>query len=396
LYINRNVTISQDIDVLKAGTYRFSMLAAAKKNATGAELGVYLVSDEEEITITQFDGTVTTLQRIVATFEIPSPGTWRLELRNVDTDVAGKCNLMDDIELYQLEGDLCGGEVEITEGATFELNSKANYGDTHFVLNGGTVWNVGADLSYGAEAISFLRLKNDSNFFVTNSVGFIGRTTGTGVVPSQSYVDLGGHKLTVSIAWAKYLYLNSAILSNGAVEIIHGGYFEVQNPTDARTVDFTVNGGLSIQKSLDVRDYNAVWNSSATTYNKGTADLNVHGTFRPSVSHNFFYGCTMQNGSVIDLSGRTGSFRAKSNFTSGSSELRFAAGATVTINLAGRNDLYKIANSDSPYVLTWSANPSNDVKFVPDSETSSKNFTLEYDEIGVKIVSNPGLAIRIR
>jgi hypothetical protein len=104
----------------------------------------------------------------------------------------------------------------------------------------------------------------------------------------------------------------------------------------------------------------------------------------------------MQNGSVIDLSGRTGSFRAKSNFTSGSSELRFAAGATVTINLAGRNDLYKIANSDSPYVLTWSANPSNDVKFVPDSETSSKNFTLEYDEIGVKIVSNPGLVIRIR
>lgn len=64
--------------------------------------------------------------------------------------------------------------------------------------------------------------------------------------------------------------------------------------------------------------------------------MKVYGTFKPSV-HNYFYGCTMQDGSMIDLSARTNALPCRSASTAGEglTDLSFADNATVYVKLGG-------------------------------------------------------------
>jgi hypothetical protein len=120
--------------------------------------------------------------------------------------------------------------------------------------------------------------------------------------------------------------------------------------------------------------------------------MKVFGAFRPS-SHNSFYGCTMQDGSTIDLANRTGEgllpFHLTCAMTGESANcqhksVKFAPKSTVAVDLS-KFTTKSIVNT---YVLTWDEMPSDDVKFEVDAITKSKGYTLLKDEDGLRFVAN--------
>ncbi|MBR6733783.1 MAG: hypothetical protein IKL96_05220 [Kiritimatiellae bacterium] len=270
------------------------------------------------------------------------------------------------------------GEIVVASNAVFDL--RANYAyRSWIVLNGGSLVNTKADMgntTWGGSGIG--RLTADSYLGVTNSVVF-----GDNNAAKGDTLDLGGHTLTAWIGTSgKYLYLRCAKIENGKIDIRPGGWLQVVNACVATNVDFKVNCALNIGNTLSVRDYEALWTSNNTEHNKGTAALNVYGTFRPNPSHDRFYGCTMQDGSTIDLSGRTGAFSTLSSFTTGSTSLKFASGATVKVKLSGRTDFDDLKAHDAPCFMTWPENlaPAADVKFEPDDDLRRRGFRVCRDD----------------
>ncbi|MBO7684306.1 MAG: hypothetical protein J6T51_06245 [Kiritimatiellae bacterium] len=286
------------------------------------------------------------------------------------------------------------GEIVVASGATFDL--RANYAyRSRVVLAGGTLTNTKADMTkstWGGSGIG--RLEADSTNRVPHSIVF-GDNDGT----KGGNLDLNGHTLTVLVGSARRFYLRCAKIENGKMDFAAGdGWFQVVNACTATNVDFRVNSALSVGAALSVRDYEAVWSSNTKTHNEGTAALNVYGTFTPAAGQKF-YGCTMQNGSTIDLSGRTGTFSTLSYYTGGSTNIKFAANANVTVNLAGRADLTTILKSDNPFVMTWpeGLGPAANVTFQVDAETSRNGLKIIRDDErnGLRLVRKPGLLLLV-
>ena len=289
------------------------------------------------------------------------------------------------------------GEIVVASNAVFDL--RANYAYRgHVVLAGGTLTNSKADMAetgWGGSGIG--RLEADSALQVTpHSIVF-----GDNNAAKGGNMDLGGHTLTVDIDGSgKRLYLRCAKIENGMIDIQSGGWLQVVNACVATNVDFKMNCALEINATLSVRDYEALWTSNNTEHNKGTAAMNVYGAFRPNPSHDRFYGCTMQDGSTIDLSGRTGTFSTLSTFTTGSTNLHFAANANVTVNLAGRTDLRTIVKSENPFVVTWpeGLGPAANVTFQVDAETKRNRFKIVRDDgrNGLRLVRASGFTLIVR
>ena len=118
---------------------------------------------------------------------------------------------------------------------------------------------------------------------------------------------------------------------------------------EARTVDFDINCALKVYAEAHVRNYTARYGS--VQYNLGSSPMNVYGTFTPACD--CYYGCTMQNGSTIDLSAKTNTWSTLGGFTTGLTNVVFATGATVRLDV-GRRHL-----SDGEKVLSWPLPPEN-------------------------------------
>ncbi len=243
--------------------------------------------------------------------------------------------------------------VAVARDAVFDLRANyAYYGrrtdDRRFVrLEGGTLRNSKADMTkttWGGSGIGALTA--DSTLDVSYSIVF-----------QSALCDLGGHTLTIPIVYAKHLYVHDTTFTNGTIDITSGGYLHTVKAIDASTVDFKMGCALYLDGQLDVRDYEPVWDNAA--YNKGAAALNVHGTFKPA-AHDCFYGCTMLDGSKIDLSNRATPLPLTSVFTdSGKKTLEFANGATVKVRVNS-----KVFPGGSK-IMAWSAPPAG-VTFVSD------------------------------
>ena len=65
----------------------------------------------------------------------------------------------------------------------------------------------------------------------------------------------------------------------------------------------------------------------------------------------------------------------------------------ITVDLTGRTDLRTIAKSETPYVVTWGSQPS--ATFTLDAATK-KNFKIEADGTGIKIIPCDGLKVFVR
>ena len=284
-------------------------------------------------------------------------------------------------------------EIFVASNAVFDI--RANYAyRSRVVLAGGTLTNSKADMKTTTNGGSGIgRLTEDSTLNVAWNIVF-GDNNGHGDM------DLGGHTLTTIINPAgSYLYLRCAKIENGKIDITQGGWLQVVNACVATNVDFKVKCALNIGNTLSVRDYEAVWASNTKTHNAGTAALNVYGTFTPAAGQKF-YGCTMQDGSTIDLSGTTGAFSTLSYYTGGSTNIKFAANANVTVNLAGRTDLRTIVKSENPFVVTWpeGLGPAANVTFQVDAETKRNHFKIIRDDErnGLRLARKPSFMLIVR
>ncbi|MCQ2393416.1 MAG: hypothetical protein MJ249_03935 [Kiritimatiellae bacterium] len=251
--------------------------------------------------------------------------------------------------------------VTIGAGTTFDINGIYDLVKDKFVLAGGTFINSKQQTKTTWGALGNVSLTADSFVKVGNSLVF-----------NSAAFDLGGHTLDVEIASGKILYFGSVLgaLSNGTFRTSSAGTLQVTGAVNARTVDFDVESPLNIGATLDVRDYTA---NCLVDSNAGAGALNVWGTFRPlavSGTNDFFYGCTMQNGSTLDLTRRTDVWKSTSTFTGGLKEVVFAANATVNVDLTGREIVF---TDGLMQVIAWENPPPETTQFKPDATQRAHN-----------------------
>jgi hypothetical protein len=150
----------------------------------------------------------------------------------------------------------------------------------------------------------------------------------------------------------------------------------------ATNVDFSVGCALNLTAPMDVRGYEALYEG---TSNAGTAALNVFGTFRPVTSN--YYGCVLQDGATLDLSGWQGAWpwSTTSAFTSGNKAVTFADGATIKVKRGAKGGK----------VVSWETKPSNfdTLAFVRDPSDERRYSVVKKDD-GVYIVN--GLTVIVR
>lgn len=278
------------------------------------------------------------------------------------------------------------GRIEVRGNATLDV--RGQYGFANRIdLAGGTLACTGYGMALGntASGSGVGRVLADSRVVVENAHLVFGERGGE--------TDLCGNVLEMDITGR--IRLHNSVVSNGTLNIVRGGYLQTISgiPVDASTVDVKANCAFWLDAPLTVRDYEAIYPAD---YNQGTSALNVCGTFTPRNA--YFYGCTMQDGSAIDLSGREGTWATKSAFTTGTNVVTFAAGANVTVNLAGRSDLKSLANSAAPYVIDWTngVKPGEGVSFVLDPETRRLGYSVKMRDNGLALLLRRGFMLIVR
>ena len=228
-----------------------------------------------------------------------------------------------------------------TNGAnvgTFDMNGLYGQmdGGYELALAGGVVLQSSQKANENQGQIGTISLLADSTFRV-NASCMHGNPSVT-----RTYLNLGGNTLALEIASGKTFTMAATIADAGVLSASGAGVLKFGNPNSkaveiaatntafriACPIQMQLNSGVSV----DVGDYEAVYAGSTNT---GTNPLKVFGTFKPS-AHDVFYGCTMMDGSTIDLSSRTNALPRVSSFASGSNELKFDDGATVYVRLGGR------------------------------------------------------------
>jgi hypothetical protein len=275
------------------------------------------------------------------------------------------------------------GAITVQSGGTFDLRGEYGYGGA-LVLDGGTLTSSGYHMSSSSKSPSgeplFATPLSKSYVSIPNNKMLLGGNGG--------YTDLDGKTLEITIAGQ--LILCSSVVTNGIFDIVSGGYICTASgvPVDASTVDFKANCAFYLDADLSVRDYEAKY---ASNYNEGSGALKVYGTFTPPSSHAYFRGCTMQDGSAIDLSGLSSPLGVTSSFTKGANTLGFADDATVCISLGSRR-------LDNERIIAWDAGtrPSNiaSVTFVGGDADRPARFHVRED--GLYANNRNGLIIMFR
>ncbi len=297
-----------------------------------------------------------------------------------------------------------GSEVVVSTNGTqigvMEMNGRADiYAAYTFVMNGGRVQNTASDIGSDRPQLKTMRLTADSHITATHNMGL------TAATEEEVSLDLGGHALHVNVGNRKYFFLRMKEIKNGTIDVLSGGwtrfgiegtFHEGDSHIVATNVDVIIRSALEVFAPVDVRGYEAQYYSN---YDVGAYRFNVFGRFKPS-AHNCFHACELQDGSVLDLTSRTNACPVASAFTTaiadGGPSLKFASGANVTVNLAGRTDLRALRKSADPRIVAWTAGtaPDASVKFKLDDSTRMR-YALRRDESGLSLIAG-GLMVIVK
>ena len=231
-----------------------------------------------------------------------------------------------------------GSRILVHKEGTFDIAGNYRYGNYDIVLDGGKIQSMAANgtallqTQTSWDGLGAFSLTTNSTLYLRSDVVVNGF--------NDKPVDLGGWELFVDASvGAKSLYW-SKDMTNGTFRF---GPCDYQMDTrlviygrdvDARTVDLIDEGGLVLNASLSVRNYTAA-RAYSNKNSAGTTNLCVYGTFTPETD--YFYGCTMMDGSAIDLSGKDAPWSLTSAETKGLTNVVFETGATVRVKLGGRS-----------------------------------------------------------
>jgi len=272
---------------------------------------------------------------------------------------------------------LDGSEIRVKSGGTFDVNGlKGSIGKYAFTLDGGCLAQTVAmtgDTTANYEGIVDIALKDDATFDAAKNM-YLGSST-SGI---DSHIDLGGKKFSGTIGNGQYLRFQGVALENGTFEVTgNGGYLLARGGVVATNVDFKLSCAVVIRSGelFAVRDYEALGGTRSTSTQSGT--MAVYGTFTPTSDS--FYGCTLMDGATLDLSTRSTTLNPYSDFTAGSTTLKFEANATINIHLGTRK------TSGAVPLLSWTAETKPDnidtVKFVRADE--GRRYALVVKENGL-------------
>ncbi|MBQ9430468.1 MAG: hypothetical protein IJU44_02845 [Kiritimatiellae bacterium] len=221
--------------------------------------------------------------------------------------------------------DTAVSDIVVDSGAVFDFMGNYDYRMYNIVLNGGTLRNSGHNQPPGSGSLGPLTLSADS------TLDAVYNTTFYDVNPIK--IDLGGYELAVSlpVVGIELYFRNAGSITNGVFWLKGNGDWRINAAVNARGTTLRAEGALWLDGHLDVENYYA---ACAIDSNNGSGGMNVYGRFTPSTD--YFYGCTMQDGSTLDLNGREGAWSTTSAFTSGLNRVTFAEGATVTVDAHAR------------------------------------------------------------
>ncbi|MBQ9431622.1 MAG: hypothetical protein IJU44_08730 [Kiritimatiellae bacterium] len=297
-----------------------------------------------------------------------------------------------------------GSTITVSTNATgigvLDMNGTLFHNSYLFEMNGGMLKNskpTSPD-SYSSEALSNMVLTADSIVQTDQPYGFTSVNEQGNVGLTGTFIDLGGHKLTIRTPTA--IYARGLKTTAGTIEIFGNRLLEFMPPeSDLRacTVIVQDNGQLRPGTSTPLLG-NYIVNTTAAdnlaAYHK--LGCKVYGTFQPNTD--FFCGCELQDGAVLDLSGRMTPLNEKSRIGDAlpvvANTLSFAYNATILVNLAGREDLNALVKSDSPYLVTWETPPQN-VTFDLDEETG-RSYYARPDDTGLRLFHYEGTTIMLR
>ncbi len=250
-----------------------------------------------------------------------------------------------------------GKTMTVRKNGTLDIAGNYEYGNYLIVLDGGTLRSgkvidtgpINQTTNTSWAGIGQLSLTTNSTFYLRSDTLFSGWDS----VP----IKLNGHELQFQLNVDSKNVWMAKDMTNGTIRLTPANagkrrFAIFKRNVDARTVDVIDEAGcICPLTTFSVRSY-TVTAPSGNEWWKGTANMYVYGTFTPATD--YFYGCTMMDGSTIDLSGRSGSWSTTSAHDCGRRTVDFANGATIYVKLGDRHRF----SSRTP-VIGWTTRPSN-------------------------------------
>jgi autotransporter-associated beta strand protein len=293
---------------------------------------------------------------------------------------------------YGGEGDFTvygTGAITVESNATFTVQSAQVF-KNDIVLAGGRLYG-----NLNSVVARITAVTADSQVEMMN-----GNDVSMHIGASGSHLDLDGHTLTFSGGTgSQYFYIDASLEGETGGFVFDSSVEYVGKlPADGNGVDVEINVRAHMFDPASVHDYKIA--GSQNQWGTGTAyGLNVYGTFTPISTT--FYGCTMMNGSTIDLSGKTGVWSVQSSIPNAANNygltaaqqtarktVSFADNATVKIKLGER----KVKAGDK--VVDWTGKTPANLATLRFTSAEGEHFGLQKKDDGLYIIH--GFIILVR
>ena len=226
-----------------------------------------------------------------------------------------------------------GKTTTVRKDGILDIAGNYEYGNYRIVLDGGLLRSATVKGGYinqttntSWEGIGRLSLTTNSTFYLRSDTLFSGW--------DDTPINLNGHELLFDCPIDSKRVFMAKDMTNGTIRLTPAnagkiGFVIFKRDVDARTVDVIDEVGcISPLTTFSVRSYTSTAPSGNDWWN-GTARMYVYGTFTPETD--YFYGCTMMDGSTIDLSGRSGTLSLTSAAACGRRIVDFENGATIYV-----------------------------------------------------------------
>ena len=254
-----------------------------------------------------------------------------------------------------------GGEIAVGAGAVLDMAGTYDHAQYRFALNGGTLSNSTSPASAWTRAmIADVRLGADSVIEHAGAYGIISNGYGS------ASLDLAGHALTIC---GDQVFYFANVTSTAGTLVLDGPTYEFYRaPSDLRASDVIVNGHLLVNSNAGTLLLgNCVFNTPEPDVSASyPGPIHVFGSLRPNTD--YFHGCEMQDGSTLDLRGRTAPFLTRgrnAGDTNTLTTITFATNATVTIDVRGRELV------EGMCLVKWNERPDATTTFAFDAETAA-------------------------
>ncbi|MBO7655928.1 MAG: hypothetical protein J6U40_13490, partial [Kiritimatiellae bacterium] len=264
--------------------------------------------------------------------------------------------------------------VNVPGGNSWNRNCIADMeltGNTLVSCPNGDMAIIGFDYKDGGETTHFLKM-NGYTLTIVSGDRFCFRcvkTEGEGTIVCQPKMDSEGCRQLS-------FYGGACDLSTVTLDFHDGSGFNVET-------SFPV--GTLIDRRSAVRRAGNEWSRTVTV-------LDRYMPVTTNLLKNITLGDMDHTAPVLDLSALDAPFiLPETDFT-----LAAAENAVVTLNLAGREGLIDLAQSEEPYVLRWSEEPESLSDIVLDEQTAGRHFSLKRDENGLRLIYVGGTVIMVR